>query len=272
MGQAGIRARKGLGQHFLLDERVAARAVEHAAPKGVGGGETVLEVGPGLGVLTVRLAEAFDRVVAVEADEALAEVLVQRLERADGGTDRVEVVVGDALKVDLPPTPEAVVANLPYQISSPLTFRLLDHGFGRAVLMYQKEFAERLVAGPGSKRYSRLSVNAALRADAEVLETVARGAFWPQPKVQGALVRLTMRPPPFHVADERLFFAVTHALFTHRRKQAKNALALDLEGLGVSEAALEAAVEAWGLADKRPEQLQPEEMAELANLLAGKGR
>lgn len=258
----GVRARKGLGQHFLLYGRVADRAVDHVEPSAEA---TVLEVGPGLGVLTVRLARAFGRVVAVEKDRRIARALKERL--AEEALGNVDVVVGDALDVELPEA-EAVCANLPYQISSPITFRLLDHDFDRAVLMYQKEFAERLCADPGTKEYGRLTVMAHARARCELLETVPAGAFWPKPKVDSALVRLTWRDPDYAIEDMGVFAEVVRALFSHRRKKSSNAVLLHVGKLG-GEARVEAALEEWGLGDKRPGTLAPGEIAELANRIAG---
>lgn len=258
----GLSVRKDVGQHFLLDERVAERAVDRAdaAP-----GETVLEIGPGLGVLTMPLARAFDAVVAVEIDRGIADLLRDRLDEA--GLSNVEVRTGDVLTREWPDV-DAVVANLPFQISSPLTFRLLEAGVDRAVLMYQREFAERLCAEPGGDGYGRLTVMAMLRADREIVETVPASAFWPEPDVDGAVVELTMRPPPFEVVDEALFAEVVRALFMHRRKQSKNALGLHLGALGVDRGTLDAALEAWGRGRTRPGKLAPEAIAELTGLLA----
>lgn len=262
----GLSPRKGLGQHFLLDERVARRAVAYADPQA---GGSALEIGPGLGVLTVPLAEAFERVVCVERDPRLADVLEDRL--ADVGVRGVEVVRGDALEVDLPDA-DVCVSNLPYRISSPVTFRLVEHGFDRAVLMYQREFAERLCAEPGTGAYGRLTANAALRTDREVLETVPSSVFWPRPDVESALVGLTWRDPPFEVTDTDVYRDVTRSLFSHRRKTSRNGVRLHWDRFAGDEDEVLDAVEAWGEGDRRPATLSPEEIAELANLLARTGR
>src|SRR3989442_3644371 len=175
----GIRARRSMGQHFLIDERDARRQAEGAS---IQEGETVLEVGTGLGVLTRILGTGARRVIAIEKDRRLANAL-----RALGGP--IEVVQGDALKVEWPAF-DVMVSNLPYRISSPITFRLLDLPFDRAVLMYQAEFADRLVARCGDPEYSRLSVKAYVRSQAEIVEHVPRSAFWAQPTVNSAIVIL----------------------------------------------------------------------------------
>lgn len=258
----GLSVRKDVGQHFLLDERVAERAVERA---GAEPGETVLEIGPGLGLLTMPLARAFDEVVAIEIDRGIADLLRGRLDEA--GHANVEVRTGDVLNVDWPDV-DAIVANLPYQISSPLTFRLLETDVDRAVLMYQREFAERLCAKAGEDGYGRMTVMAMLHADREIVEAVPAGAFWPEPDVDGAVVELTMRPPPFEVVDAELFAEVVRSLFMHRRKQSKNALGLHLGALGVDRGTLDAALDDWGLGRTRPGKLTPAEIGELVTILA----
>ena len=252
----GVRATKSLGQHFLVDERVAHRHVEFA---GITATDTVLEIGPGLGILTDLLLRKAARVVAVERDRRLARAL-----RARG--DRLEVLEGDAVRVPLPPF-DKVVSNLPYQISSPITFRLLDLSFRRAALMYQREFADRLVAARGDDAYSRLSVKAYVRARTEVVERVPRSAFWPQPKVDSAIVLLEPRPPPFAVQDWSRFDAVVDATFEHRRKAIENALRLSWRRFAPTEAAFEERLAGAPHLRRRPEELTPEQFGELADAL-----
>ena len=257
----GVRASKGLGQHFLLDERVADRHIELAR---IDEGDVVLEIGPGLGILTERLLEKAAKVLAVERDRRLA----RALRDLDGN---LEVIEGDAVRVPLPAF-DKVVSNLPYQISSPITFRLLDLSFDRAALMYQREFAERLVAKPGTEEYSRLAVKAYVRCRAEIAERVSRAAFWPQPKVDSAIVLLKPRPFPFAVTDEALFDAVVDATFEHRRKTIENGLRLSWRRFADSEAIFERMLDAAPYRRNRPEELAPEQFGELADALAhGKG-
>ncbi|MEK6851516.1 MAG: 16S rRNA (adenine(1518)-N(6)/adenine(1519)-N(6))-dimethyltransferase RsmA [Candidatus Thermoplasmatota archaeon] len=252
----GVRATKGLGQHFLVDERVAHRQVEYA---GIAAADVVLEIGPGLGVLTRPLLAKAAKVVAVEKDRRLARALAI----LDGA---LEVIEGDAVKVPLPRF-DKVVSNLPYQISSPITFRLLGHGFARAVLMYQREFAERLVARCGDKAYSRLSVKANVRARAEIVERVSRSAFWPQPEVDSAIVILEPRPASFSVRDWNTFDAVVDATFEHRRKAIENSLRLSWGRFAATEGAFEDRIAAAPHLRRRPEELTPEQFGELADAL-----
>jgi len=257
----GVRASKGLGQHFLLDERIADRHVELGRIRAA---DTVLEIGPGLGILTERLLGKAAKVLAVEKDRRLA----RALRDLDGN---LEVIEGDAVRVPLPAF-DKVVSNLPYQISSPITFRLLDLSFDRAALMYQREFAERLVAKRGTEDYSRLAVKAYVRCRAEIVQRVPRAAFWPQPKVDSAIVVLEPRPFPFPVTDEGLFDAVVDATFEHRRKTIENGLRLSWRRFAGSEAAFARMLDAAPYRRNRPEELAPEQFGELVDALAhGKG-
>lgn len=260
---------KALGQHFLREPRIARRIVEAAelAP-----GHRVLEVGPGGGVLTEVLQETVGpdgRIVAWEADDGWADVIETK------GWPNVTVRRGDAVQADLAADGpyDRIVANLPYQISGPITVAFLgllrDPGWGLAVLMYQREFADRLLAGPGSKTYGRLSVHVARWCAVEKVRDVPPGCFEPPPKVRSTVVRLVPHPqPPFAVPDEAVWRAVVDGSFQQRRKQLKNTVPPAVAGLGVPpEAALDA-LEAEGLATERPEQVAPASFAALAARLA----
>jgi len=166
------------------------------------------------------------------------------------------------------PAFDRVVSTLPYRISSPITFRLLDLPFDRAVLMYQEEFARRLVARRGDEDYSRLSVKAYVRARAELVERVPRSAFWPQPRVDSAIVLLEPRPAPFSVEDWATFDAVVDASFQHRRKAIENALRLSWGKFAQTEEAFEGRLSGSPYLRKRPEELTPEQFGELADALA----
>ncbi len=253
----GMRADKRMGQHFLIDERVAHRQVEFA---GIEADETVLEIGPGLGVLTRLLAGKSQSVIAVEKDRRFCKYLEEEL-------PQVNVVEGDALKVGLPPF-DVVVSNLPYQISSPMTFRLLESKFKRAVLMFQQEFAERMVAGRGNPDYSRLSVQVYYRAAVEIIESVPRSAFYPQPEVDSSIVALKPRGAPFNVRDEQLFVNLVNRLFQHRRKTIENSVSLSWREFGESREAVRTAISRTGFSGKRAEELTPEEIGLLADALA----
>ena len=229
--------RPKLGQHFLRDVRYAERAVEAAELRAK---DVVLEVGPGKGVLTRLLAPRCAKVVAIELDEELADAL---------DVPKVELVRGDAAQVPLPRF-DACVSNLPYQISSPFLFRLLACEFRVAVLMVQKEFADRLVAKPGTGDYGRLSVNAQRRAALDIVAKVPPGAFDPPPQVDSAIVRLRPRPAAFDVPAN--YDAVVERAFAQRRKKLSNSL-------GSKEIPH---------ADRRPEELTPEEFADVARRLS----
>lgn len=253
----GKRPNKRLGQHFLLDDRVIRRQVELASLRE---GETVLEIGPGIGNLTEEILRYGVKVVAVEQDPGFCAFIRRRF------GDRVELIQGDAVRAFLPEF-DKVVANLPYQISSPITFRLLDEGFELAVLMLQREFAERMVARPGTPEYGRLSVGVYYRAECEIAMDVPRNAFWPQPRVDSCVVRLTPRPPPFRVVDERAFSRVTQALFSHRRKKASNCLETDPAVREYVTPDMKEALRSLPHASERPQQLSPEMIGEMADAL-----
>ena len=259
--ELGVRPSKSRGQHFLMDTRVAARALTYADLRA---SDVVLEIGPGLGVLTHGLVDRVKRVVAIESDRRFAEYLRRSIPEAD-------IVHGDALKVEWPDF-DVMVSNLPYQISSPLTFRLLGTPFDRAVLMYQWEFAKRMVAAPGTPDYSRLSVGVYVRAACSILERVPRNAFRPEPKVNSALVRLEPRPSPFPMADPDVFDAVVTALFEHRRKTVENGLRLAWSSFAGSPEALEAALVDLPFRGRRVEELRPEDIERVAEgIIRAKG-
>lgn len=252
----GVRADRRFGQHFLVDERVAHRQVEFAA---IQQDERVLEIGPGLGVLTRILSEKSRDVTAIEKDRRFCRFLEKEI-------PGVNIVEGDALRVALPPF-DVVVSNLPFEISSPITFRLLEKSFDRAVLMFQKEFADRMVAKKGGGDYSRLSIHVYYKALAKVIETVPRSAFYPPPKVDSCVVSLKPRKPPFEVKDEQLFTNMVDRLFQHRRKTIENSLSLTWLEFASSREVVRKAVESSGFGGMRPEELEPEELGILADEL-----
>ena len=228
--------------------------------------DTFLEIGPGRGALTVPLAARVRRVVAVEIDRDLASELPSRL-------PSVQIVQGDFLDVTLADllrderTPVRVVGNLPYNVASPILFKLLhDADDGRllrdATLMLQKEVADRLVAGPGSRTYGALAIQVALLADAERILSLPPGAFRPPPKVKSAVVRLRFRPPAVEVGDRRTFETLVRGLFLQRRKTVGNALKPVADSLGRSAAELieRARVDP----SRRPETLSLDDIARLS--------
>lgn len=215
LNKYGIKLSKKQDQSHLVDERILERIVDYAD---IDSSDIVLEIGPGLGNLTRFLVEFAGKVVAVEKDERLVRVLREEL-----GEENLEIFQGDVLSFDLPDF-DKVVANLPYSISSPVTFRLIEKDFDLGVLMYQKEFVDRMVAEPGSSDYSRLSVSLAYRSEIESLEEVSPDKFIPQPEVSSGIVRIRPIEPPFEVEDEEVFSRVVKGAFQHRRQKIRNSL------------------------------------------------
>jgi 16S rRNA (adenine1518-N6/adenine1519-N6)-dimethyltransferase len=213
---------------------------------GVGADDTVVEVGPGLGSLTLALLPVVERVVAVEVDPVLAAALPETVaHHAPDLADRLEVVHADAMAVtDLPGSPPtALVANLPYNVSVPVVLRFLElfPTLRTILVMVQLEVAERLAAGPGSKTYGVPSVKAAWHADVRLAGQVPRSVFWPAPNVDSGLVMLTRRPPPATTATRAEVFRCVDAAFAQRRKTLRAALATWAGSPALAEAALTAA-------------------------------
>ena len=226
-GELGLRPTKALGQNFVIDPNTVRRIVRDA---GVGPDDVVLEVGPGLGSLTLALLPVAHRVVAVEVDAALATRLpATAAERAPEYADRLEVVTADALRVtELPgPPPTALVANLPYNVAVPVVLHLLGTfpSLCQGLVMVQAEVADRLTAGPGGKVYGVPSVKMAWYAETRRAGNVGRAVFWPAPNVDSGLVAFTRRETPATSAARREVFAVIDAAFSQRRKTLRAALA-----------------------------------------------
>jgi 16S rRNA (adenine1518-N6/adenine1519-N6)-dimethyltransferase len=223
----GLRPTKQRGQNFVTDANTVRRIVRAA---GVGPDDVVVEVGPGLGSLTLALLDVAQRVVAIEIDPLLAQALpaTVRARRPDLA-ERLDVVAADALRVrELPgPEPTALVANLPYNVSVPVLLHLLERlpSLRSGLVMVQAEVAERLAAGPGSKAYGVPSLKAAWYAQVTRAGAVGRAVFWPVPNVDSGLVRLVRRPAPASVAGREAVFAAIDAAFAQRRKTLRAALA-----------------------------------------------
>jgi len=235
-----LRPSKQRGQNFVIDGNTVRRIVREA---GVGAGDVVLEIGPGLGSLTLALLEVADHVVAVEVDERLARRLPSTvLEHAPDLAEHLTVVEADALRLQAldGPAPTAIVANLPYNISVPVLLHLLAllPSLEKGLVMVQAEVADRLAAPPGSKTYGVPSVKAAWYADVRRRGDVARSIFWPVPNVDSGLVSLARRDPPSTTATRDEVFAVIDAAFAQRRKTVRAALR---GRYGDTEAALTAA-------------------------------
>ena len=263
-----LRPTKQRGQNFVIDANTVRRIVREA---GVGPDDVVLEVGPGLGSLTLALLEVGARVVAIEIDERLATRLpVTVAEHAPEALDRLHVVAADALRVtEVPgPPPTTLVANLPYNVSVPVLLHLLTllPSLERGLVMVQAEVADRLAAGPGSKVYGIPSVKAAWFADVRRAGTVGRHVFWPEPNVDSGLVSWVRRDPPATTATRQQVFAVVDAAFAQRRKGLRGAL----RGLAGSTEAAEKALAVAGIAPlERGESLTVADFAHIAEALDG---
>ena len=228
-GRLGVRPSKRLGQNFVVEQGTVRRIAALAAP---GPADVVLEVGPGLGSLTLALLEAgAGRIVAVEIDRVLAGELPRTLaERAGARADQVTVINADALRVglrDMPAAPSMLVANLPYNVAVPVVLHLLAAvpSLARGLVMVQAEVADRMCAAPGSRVYGAPSVKLAWYAAARPAGTVPRTVFWPVPNVDSRLVAFTRTDPPATSATREAVFALVDAAFGQRRKTLRAALA-----------------------------------------------
>ena len=272
LSELGIRPHKHLGQHFLIDADVVHQMVQAAQ---LGPETAVLEIGPGLGVVSDVLADVCGRLYLVEVDPTLADRLEQRFAKAD----TVAIMTADFLRLDLStlappsvssaPSPIHVVASLPYQVATPIVFRLLEHRtqFPEATVMLQKEVAERICAAPGTKAYGVLSVLIQLYAEVETICLVEAQSFFPAPKVQSQVIRLVFHAEPrVAVHDEKMFRRLVKGAFGQRRKTLRNALRtagfLDLE-----DTAAQLNIDL----QRRGETLQLEEFAALANAITASG-
>jgi 16S rRNA (adenine1518-N6/adenine1519-N6)-dimethyltransferase len=262
-----LRPTKQRGQNFVIDPNTVRRIVRES---GITSDDVVVEVGPGLGSLTLALLGVADRVVAIEVDDKLAALLPETVAAyAPDRVDRFEVVPADALRVtSLPgPPPTALVANLPYNVSVPVLLHLLallpslEHG----LVMVQSEVADRLAAKPGSKTYGIPSVKAAWYAEVRRAGAIGRNVFWPAPNVDSGLVAWTRRDPPATTATREQVFAVVDAAFAQRRKALRGALR-QLAGSSDKASAALAAAGVDPLA--RGESLTVDQFARIAEAIA----
>jgi 16S rRNA (adenine1518-N6/adenine1519-N6)-dimethyltransferase len=220
-----IRPTKTLGQNFVIDANTVRRIVRDS---GVGADDVVLEVGPGLGSLTLALLPHVAQVIAVEIDERLASALPQTVARRSGYADRLQVLHADALSIrELPVAPTALVANLPYNVSVPVLLHLLSAfpTITRALVMVQAEVADRLAADPGSRTYGVPSAKARWFGTVRRVGSVGPSVFWPVPNVDSGLVRIDRTSPAYRASDRTKVFAVVDAAFSQRRKTLRSALA-----------------------------------------------
>ena len=263
----GLVPRKRWGQHFLIDRNILSKVVRTAEIEET---DVVLEVGPGLGVLTLALAKEAKRVIAVEIDKKLVEILKEKV--AD--CPNVEIIRKDIMEVDFNDLgerggqPLKVVANLPYQISTPLLFRFIESRsvFASLTLMLQKEVAERMTATPGGKDYGPLSIFTQIVSDFSIRFLIKPSAFFPPPKVDSAVIRMVWKKRPMaEVEDIEWFKRVVRGSFGYRRKTLMNALRHS--GLSLPEEGTERMKRIGIDPQRRPETLTIEEYVRLADVL-----
>ena len=265
----GLVPRKGLGQHFLIDRNILNKIIRTA---GIEKEDTVLEVGSGLGEMTLALAHQARKVISVEIDPKLSEILKKKTEDCPN----VDVLRHDILEIDFNEfrgrgwTPIKVVANLPYQISTPLLFRFVEarQVFSTLTLMLQREVAERMVASPGTKEYGPLSIFLQLYSSLSIRFLVKPNAFFPPPRVESAVVHMVWRETPaVELSDAKWFKDVVRGCFNYRRKTLRNAL--NHSGICMPQA-LEEKLRGIGLDPRqRPETLTIEEFGRLTDMLKG---
>jgi len=253
----GIVPKKRLGQSFLVDRESLLKIVGCAS---LSQEDVVLEIGAGLGFLTEYLAERAGKVIAVEVDPRLTQILRDKLRCFAN----VSLVEGDILKTDVRGF-NKVVSTPPYSISSPLLFWLLDKGSELSVLAFQEEFAQRVAAPVGSKDYGRLTVAVYCRAEAELLSLIPKECFWPVPEVDSRIVRLKSKRPPFKVDDQKFFDELVKAVFSQKNRRMRNALPPLFSRLGIPKNEAIVMANALPFPDRRPRELSPEEIGLLAN-------
>ena len=268
----GIRLNKNLGQNYLIDDFKRKKIINYG---NLTKDDVVLEIGPGIGTLTIELAKKSKKVIAIEQDTTIFNILEDRLKKE--GITNVELINGDAVKVDFPEF-NKIVSNLPYQISSPISFKFLEYDFDLAILMYQKEFADRMNGKVGTKQYSRLSAMLYYKADIEFLTKVSPESFIPSPKVDSAVIKLTPKEMDKNISKEdyKIYSKVVKALFQHKNKKARNALIDSRREIGIKDKK-ELKEILNNLEDKNPNlkelllertiKLTPEEIMEIALLL-----
>ncbi len=216
--QNGIKLNKNLGQNYLIDQNKRDQIINFG---NINKNDVILEIGTGIGTLTIELAKKAKKVIAIEQDKHICEILAKRLK--DKKIDNVELLNEDALTVEFPKF-NKIISNLPYQISSPITFKFLDYDFDLAILMYQKEFANRMNGKVGTKNYSRLSTMLYFKCDVEKLTDVSSESFIPKPKIDSTVVKLTPKENKIPIKDYEIYSKFIKTLFQHRNKKIKNAL------------------------------------------------
>lgn len=230
LNKYNIKLNKNLGQNYLIDRNKRDQIIDFG---NITKKDIILEIGPGIGTLTCELSSKAKKVIAIEQDPTIFDILKERLENEN--ITNVELINDDALNVDFPEF-NKIISNLPYQISSPITFKFLEYDFDTAILMYQKEFANRMKGKVGTKDYSRLSAMLYFKCEVELLTNVSAESFIPKPKVDSTVIKLSPKIPEFegelsklaiseiNEDDFRIYSKFTKALFQHKNKKARNAL------------------------------------------------
>ncbi|MFW9843189.1 MAG: 16S rRNA (adenine(1518)-N(6)/adenine(1519)-N(6))-dimethyltransferase RsmA [Candidatus Thorarchaeota archaeon] len=254
-----VRPTKKHGQSFLKSQRIARDIVQAA---GISKSDSVLEIGGGLGILTKLLAQEAKHVHVVEIETGLARALCEMF----SGYDNVSIIEGDALKVSLPQVSK-IVSNLPYSISSEITFRMLQElEFEEAVLMYQKEFAQRLHATPGTSEYSRLSVNIGYQAEVEHLFDVPANMFYPEPAVDSVVVKLKQCTQGPRAKNDDVFFWMINGIFSYPNKYLRKALRIWFRNLNVDKNLVDVVFESCKECPNGNERLRAIPIDKLVNL------
>lgn len=267
----GFSFQKRFGQNFLIDEHVLDKIVDAAL---IGKEDGVIEIGPGIGTMTQRLCEAASKVVAIEIDKELIPILSETM----SGYDNVKIINADVMKTDLDKLIRdefsgmsvKVVANLPYYITTPIVMSLLENHLPveSITIMVQKEVAQRMQAGPGTKDYGALSLAVQYYADTYIAANVPPNCFMPRPKVGSGVIRLTVRKEAeVEVTDEKLMFSLIRAAFNQRRKTLVNAVT-NFSGLDYSKEDIEKALAELDISERiRGEALSLQQFADLSNIL-----
>jgi 16S rRNA (adenine1518-N6/adenine1519-N6)-dimethyltransferase len=253
----GLEPNKRLGQSFLIDEHVVDDQIAFA---NLTKADIVLEIGPGLGILTNKLAEHVRKVIGIEYDKKLYSYLKTEV------PGNVEIIHGDALALDFPKF-NKVVSNIPYQISSPLIFKLIDYQFTLAILMLQSEFARRLGAQPNTKEYSRLTIMTSYYYDVELLSNVSKTSFYPEPKIDSQLIKLSPKKARKTARDEHLFSNLIKIVFGERRKMMKNSILDHHFKFNIPKDDLKEIISGLPNMTSRPEELTLNQLIELADEL-----
>ena len=261
-----IKLNKNLGQNYLIDDYKLDKILNSAE---LTKNDTVLEIGSGIGTLTLELSKKSKKIISIEKDPTIFKMLEKRVD--DNNINNIELINDDALNIDFPKF-DKVVSNLPYQISSPITFKFLEYDFKLGVLMYQKEFGNHMVAKFGTKSYSRLSAMLYYKTNVEIIDNVPAESFIPKPKVNSVILKLTPKENIISNEEYEYYGVVCKALFQHKNKKSRNALIDSRQVLGYdNKKVLKKKLELIDddLLLKRPVNMSPNEILSLSRMIRG---